>query len=323
MDPQTEAQQPADAQPVAEDGAAASAPPRESESGVMNRLIRLAGGWIGRGEDEASSGDDAGEQPAADAQTTEAGQPPPSPDTVTLTREQFDREVQSRKDRELTKERREDAFAEAEQGSLAKMQRLAERGDDWAKQQLSERGDVWARGEIAVKDDLERRARENDPIPHVTTMYDQYVLHAAFEGLPEAETAKVFGDGVHGFDGRQGAVKQAIALHRKQAAEEALAKALTDEGYANRALSTNSALRKVLLTHPTVSKQLRALFHGDIAEPDAPAGVGAGARAARENDEMNDAIRHEWRRADLFAPEERAAMAPNGRLANRDLLDDD
>lgn len=317
-----QAQQPTDAQPAA-DGAAASDQPRESESGVMNALIRRVSGFFGR-DDEASAQTE--ERPAAEQPAPADTPVDQQPGQIVLTQEQFDRAVQSRSDQLLARQQRDWAKSRADEGDLLPIRQLAEKGDPWAKQQLAEREDTWALGEIAQKELREQQARENDPLPHIAAGFDQSVLHPLLGALPKEDEERIVGSGIVGLDGRKTAVEQSIAALKRHAADEALARAVTDESFAKKILAEGSALRRALLTNPTMNKQLRSIFRGDLDEPDLNPGSGPGRAGGRESDVMNDAIRQSYFGSLDRADDERAAMAPagqNGRAANRDLLDDD
>lgn len=323
MDPQ--ATQPTDEQPVAQTDAAASDQPRESESGFMNRLIRGLGGVFGSRDDEASGGGE--EQPADAAATADQDAPPARPAQPTYTQADIDRLVQSRSDQLLARQQRDWAKERADQGDLTPIRTLAEKGDRWAQGQLAENGDTWALGEIKQRELQEQRARESDPLPVIAQGFDQSVLHPILGALPREDEERIVGQGIVGLDGRQKAVTEAITALRRHAADEALAKAVSDESYARRILAEGSALRRAILSNPTTNKQLRAIFRPDLDEPDLAPGAGPGRGGEREHDVMNDAIRAAFFGAQERAPDERAAapVGPNGRPGGqfRDLLADD
>lgn len=184
----------------------ASDSPTKSGGFSLGRSIR---GWLGVGGDPEPS--------EAVEESTEAAQPatpaPDRPETITLTREQLDREVQSRSDQLLTKQQRDWARERADQGDLAPIRQLAEKGDPWAKQELRKNGDTWALGEIAAKELEAQERAQNDPIPHVAEMYDRTILHPILAALPKEEEERIVGpDGIVGFDGRQRAVAEALKV---------------------------------------------------------------------------------------------------------------
>lgn len=317
MDPQ--AQQPTDAQPVDQADAAPSDSPQEAESRFFNGMFRRLAGVFGGGDPEPS-------EPAEEQETP----PAPTPDAasqqpvdVTQTPE-FRAAVQAAKDRELVRDRREFATAQAEQGNLEPMRALMDKGDPWAERQLAKNGDTWAVGEKRTKELLEQEARENDPAPTLATAFDQSVLWPVLGALPEDEEKRIVGQGIQGFDGRQKAITEAVASLKKHAAAEALTKALDDEAYARKLVGESSALRQALLTHPVLSKQLRAMFRGELDEPDLAPGVGPGRGGQRENDVMNDALRSALRGASVRMDGERAAAAGrrNGLSAGELLTDE-
>ena len=317
-----EAQQPTDAQPVDQADAAPSDSPQEAESSFFNRMIRGLAGVVGGGRDPEPS-EPAAEQETPPAPTPDAASQQPVDATQTP---EFRAAVQAAKDRELVRERREIATTQAEQGNLQPIRDLAERGDQWALRQLEKNGDTWALGEITAKQLREQQARENDPVPVLATSFDQAILWPVLGALPKEEEDRIVGpNGIQGFDGRQKAITEAVASLKRHAAEEALTKALDDEAYARKLVGESSALRQVLLTHPVLAKQLRAMFRGEIDEPDLAPGYGPGRGGQRESDVMNQMIRDLAQGAEVRGPRERAAGAGarNGRAVNLDVLDDD
>lgn len=321
------AQPPTEAQDAAADAAAASDRAQEAESSFFNRMIRGLAGVV-RGGRDADASAPAAEPPSdAAAPTTDPGsQPPPAqPEQITLSRDAFDRAVQSRSDQILARHQRDWAKERADAGDLAPIRTLAEKGDPWAQRQLAENGDTWALGEIKQRELQEQQAREADPLPIIATSFDQAILHPLLGALPKEDEERIVGQGLVGLDGRQQAVTQAIASLKQHAAAEALTKALDDEPYVTRMLGASAAFRRAILGHPVLSKQLRALFRGELDEPDLAPGLGPGGGGARENDVMNDFIRGLARQAEARGPTERAAGAGarNGRAVNLDALDDD
>lgn len=319
MDDQT--QQPTDAQSVDQAGAAASDSPQEAESSFFNSMIRGLAGVFGGGRDQDASARDA-EPRDADAETTTDAASQQSPVDITQTPE-FQRAVQAAKDRELVRYHRESAAKEAEQGNLQPMRDLAER-DPWAERQLARNGDTWAVGEKRTKELLEQEARENDPVPILASGFDQAILWPVLGALPEEEERRIVGQGIQGFDGRQKAMTEAVASLKRVAAEEALAKALEDPAYVERALKSD-AFRSGILSHPVLGKQLLARHRGEWDEPDLAPGSGPGRGGDRESDVMNQMIRGLAQGAEMRGPAERAAGAGarSRRAVNLDVLDDD
>jgi len=255
---------------------AASPPSRETQNGLMNRFLRGVGGLFGRDEDAS----DEGQPEQATAQEPEAPPPAPEPERLTMTADEFRRAVQSAKDRELVAERRQSATEAAEQGDLGPIRKLAERGDGWARHQLAERGDTWALGEIAQAEEIARAKAAEDPVPAIATSFDQAVLWPLLAALPQAEEARIVGQGIVGLAGRQKAVEDAIGVVRREAATAALA----DEQFVS-ALLKSASFRAALIKTPAANKQFRAFFRGDVEEADHVPAV-ANARR-RENDVMN------------------------------------
>jgi hypothetical protein len=264
---------------------AASPPRRESESGLMNRFLRGVSGLFGQ-DDEPS--DAAAEPPPPEAPPPPEPTAPAEPERLTVTAEEFQRAVQSAKDRELVRERRDWAKARADEGDLAPIRQLAERGDAWAQRALAEGGDTWALGEIKQRELQEQQARENDPIPHVAAAFDASVLHPLLGALPVEDERRIVGQGIVGLEGRQQAVKAAIGALRAAAAEEAVTARLSDERFVA-GLLKSEAFRQALIKTPAANKQFRAYFRGEVEEADHVPAV-AGARR-RENDVMNDWLR--------------------------------
>jgi hypothetical protein len=319
VDPQ--AQQPTDAQPVDQDGASASDQPQEPASGLMNRFIRGVSGLFGR-DDEAS--EPVAEQESAPAPTADEGSPPP-PAQPTYTQADFDRAVQSRSDQLLARQQRDWAKSRADAGDLQPIRDMARRRDPWALQQLEQNGDTWELGEIKAQELREAQARENDPLPILASNFDQAILHPVLGALPKEDEEKIVGQGLVGLDGRRQAVTQALARLKTHAASEAIAKALDDEGYVSKLLGDSAAFRLAILKHPVLSKQLRALFRGDLNEPDLNPSLGPGGGGQRESDVMNSFLRGLASDAERRGPTERAAGAGarDGRAVNLDLLDDE
>lgn len=323
MDPQPA--QPTDEQAVAPDGASPSDVAQEAESGFMNRMIRGLRGVIGLESDDAPS--DRAEETGAEEQPTPDAAVRPSPAAMALDPTQtpeFRAAVQSAKDRELTRERRDWAKTRADQGDLEPIRQLAEKGDPWAQRALADNGDTWALGEIKQRELREAQARENDPLPILASGFDQSVLWPLLGALPKEEEERIVGQGIQGFDGRQKAVTDAVASLRRHAGEEALAKALDSEDFVRKALASET-FRAAILSHPTVGKQLLARHRGEWDEPDLAPGSGPGRGGQRENDVMNNALRDALRGATVRADGERAAVAAGRRngLSTGELLTDE
>lgn len=262
---------------------AASPPPRETESGLMNRFLRGVSGLFGQ-DDEPS--DAAAEPPAAEPAPPEP--PAAEPQRLSLTPEEFQRAVQSAKDRELVRERRDWAKARADEGDLVPIRQLAERGDPWAQRALADNGDTWALGEIKQRELQEAQARESDPVPHVAAAFDQSVLHPLLGALPVEDERRIVGQGIVGLDGRQAAVKEAISALKAAAAHDAVTARLGDEKFVA-SLLKSEAFRQALIKTPAANKQFRTFFRGEVEEADHVPAV-AGSRR-RENDVMNDWLR--------------------------------
>lgn len=269
---------------------AASGRDRESESSFFNRVLRGARDWL-TGSDEESSAPT--QEPSAPA----APEPPPvqaPAETITLSRDDFARAVQSAKDRELLAERRRDAVASAEAGDVGPIRRLAERGDAWARQQLAERGETWTLGEITEAELKAQAQRAADPVPHVAALFDQAILHPLLGALPEAEEQRIVGTGIVGVDARKAAAEDAIKVIQREARHEgaatAVEKALSDPAFVGRLLRSET-FRQALVKTPAANKQFRAFFRGDLEEADLNAAAGAGSAGRRENDFMNAWLR--------------------------------
>lgn len=240
---------------------------QSTESGGFS-LGRTIRGWLGVGGDPQPS--------EAVEESTEAAQPatpaPAQPETITLTRAQLDREVQSRSDQLLTKQQRDWARERADQGDLAPIRQLAEKGDPWAKQELRKNGDTWALGEIAAKELEAQERAQNDPIPHVATMYDQTILHPILAALPEEDERRIVGEGIVGFDGRRKAVAEALEVIVARARAEG-------------AKDAEQKLRK----NPAVLKQVVLGDRAEREEPDLIPAVGGG-RTASPDDAIRAAV---------------------------------
>lgn len=297
----------------------------------MNKLIRGFGravGVVGADDDTSSTT----QEPASrdTAATTEADQ---QPEQITLTRAEYDaqqREWQSRKDREVNQARldltRNHAKERAEAGDLAPIRSLAEKGDRWALQQLEQQGDTWALGEIKQAELAQARAMEGmtEQVTGLAVHFDQAYLEPLLAALPDQAEADKLRASTVGIDGRTATTQAVLASLKKHWQAEASTKLLGDEAFVRQALG-DTTFRREMLKNPVVNKQLRAYFRGDLNEPDLNPGTGPGRGGERESDVMNDAIRGAWRGAELRGDDESAAMAGgrNGRLTNRDVLDDD
>lgn len=315
-------QQPA-VEPVEQDVAAASDADRETESGLMNRLIRGVGGIFGRVSDPSA-------EPEEQAAASEAT---PEPDKVVLTRAELDareREWQSRKDREVAQTRvqltREHAREQAEQGNLEPVRRLAEQGDRWAHNALVESGDAWTLGENEIKRAQAEQAAESvgAQVTGVALHFDQAYLEPLLAALPDQAEAARLRAATIGIDGRAQTTQTVLKSLEQHWKAEGVRTALDDETFV-KSLFGSEAFRRALVASPVPNKQLRALFRGDLNEPDLNPGSGPGRGGDTESAVMNDAIRDAWRGADARAPIERAAGAgsSNGRGAHRDTLGDD
>jgi hypothetical protein len=248
-------------------GDAGGASDRSTESGGFS-LGRAIRGLLGYGGDPQPSEADA-EPTTEDAPATPA---PGTPATITTTQADIDRLVQSRSDQLLLKQQREWAKGRADEGDLAPIRTLAEKGDPWAKQELRRNGDTWALGEIAAKELEAQEQAANDPIPHVATMYDAAVLHTVLGALPEDEERRIVGDGITGLDGRQRAVAQAIEAIKKTA----------------HAAGVEAGLEKAR-KNPAIVKQALLSIRGEHEEPDNVPAVGAG-RTASPDDAIRAAV---------------------------------
>lgn len=239
---------------------------RSTESGGFS-LGRAIRGLLGYGEDPAPS------DPVAETTEAPPAAPAPSqPETITTTQADIDRLVQSRSDQLLLKQQREWAKTRADEGDLAPIRQLAEKGDPWAKQELRRNGDTWALGEIAAKELAEQEARQNDPIPHVATMYDATVLHPILAALPEADEKRIVGDGIVGLDGRQRAVQAALAV-------------IVERARAEGAKDAEARIRR----NPAVLKQVVLAERAEREEPDLVPGAGT-VRSRTPDDAIREAV---------------------------------
>lgn len=322
--PEPVAEQPQDT--VEQDGAAASEPRQESESGVMNRLFRTVGGWFNGTQD----GDGGADQEQTDAEP-KATDPP----TLTLTQAELDervaRQAQSLKDRELARERWDHALsrADADFPDFGPLQELAAKGDRRAERELARRGATAELGEARGKAVAyeETNDAERERLAVIAGGFDAALLEPVLQALPEKERDAILGDGIAGLDGRQAAVTKAIAAIRRTAQKETAAKLLGDEAFV-RDLLGDSAFRRELLKNPVTNKQLRSFFRGELDEPDLNPGSGPGARTEGENAEMNQAFRAAYLGAVERGEDERGASTRTGgrggaRRGHADLLDDD
>lgn len=308
-------------QDVAQTGAGASgADARDTESGVMNALIRGASRVVGLfRDDEDDSGDDAGEQDAGDAETPK--QPTRSEAEI---RAEAQREAQSAKDREVRDFRRGFATQRADAGDLDPLIELAEKYGDTAfvKQELAKRGAVYEAGQVTLKEteaqqtEEQRHRAAGEHAATLTPFFDNALLTPVLAAAPEDVRRAIEAEGIEGLDGRTKAVTKAIEAIKAQAAEDAATKLLTDEKFVARMLKTEG-FRKSLITEPVANKQLRAYFRGELDEADLNPGVGRGGDPQRENDVMNAAIRGRAASSIERGPTERAAAR------NRDLDDDE
>jgi len=238
----------------AAEGAAASSEARESGGGsIFDRAIRTVSGLF--------ASDDASDAPKEQASTP--AEPASDPDRVTLTREEYQRAVQSAKDREIARERRDWAVERASQGDLAPIRQMAEKGDRWAQSQLAEQGDTWALGEIKAAEIAAARAHEGmaAEVTGLATHFDTAYLEPLLAALPDQTEAARLRATTVGIDGRQQTTQTVLA---------ALEKHWRAEG----AKAAEAALRR----NPAVLKQVVLGERASREEPDEVVGVGAVGR---------------------------------------------
>lgn len=311
-------------QDVAQEEAGASvAQERDSESSVMNRLIRGAGRVVGSifGNEDDSARDDAEQEAKPEA----TAQPKPQVDlNDPAVQAEIDRRAQSLKDREVTRLRRESAAKAADDGDPARLVELAESGNEgdvaYAERELARRGFTYEAGQVTAKRVQAEQSTEEQQavgsqiaatlVPH----FDQAVLEPVLKAAPKEFQDRVIAEGIEGLDGRTKAVTEAIEAIKADAEKQTAVKLLSDEKFVARMLKTEG-FRKGLITDPVANKQLRAYFRGELDEPDLNPGVGRGGGLERENDVMNAEIR-----AAAGLAVDRTAT---GRRAERDAPDDD
>jgi hypothetical protein len=307
-------------------------PPEErasSESGVMNRLIRGVTRTLGFGRDDDREGEREQRDDATDGadDTQQQETAPPDPLEDPRVQERIRREAQSLKDKELFRERWNDAIEDAEVGDPTKLAKLAEAGNRAAEKELAARGFTdelgQVRGRLVQEEDRHQAAAQN--LTHIATAFDGAILTPLLETLPEATRAKLEDAAEAGLEGRTKLVHAAVAAIKREAEQAAATKLLNDEKFTRQLLREDGPFRREVLRNGAVGKRLLGRYRDEADEPDLNSGMDAGGRTRRENDEMNDALRRSWQGADYRAADERAAGAgaTSRRGQNRDLLDDD
>lgn len=300
-----------------------SPPERESESGFMNNLFRRVLGGVFGGDDEEPSGRGEPES-APEPEAT----PEPAPEPTISREERYRRDVQSGIDRAMAQRAWDDAIAASDAGDHDRLFKLAEGGNKRALQELSDRGLTYERGAAQAKADAVARQQEaqNQVFSHFATAWDEAVVKPLMDLLPAQTQARFKADEAYaGIDGRRALTLAALTEIRKAARAEGVAQALQDPGKAKQLLAPGSPLLEAILRNPTVNKQVRAAMRPDLPEPDLIPSLGHARGGERENDVMNDIFRRALGASLDRADEERPAMAGgrNGRVTNRDLLDDD
>jgi len=294
-----------------------SASKGESEGSWFNRAIRGVAGAL-RG---TSFSLDEPEDAAPEAvEETPAEQPTTITEAEAAERER--RAAQSERDRVEAQRRWDEAIEAADREDPRLLTQLAEQGNARAERELERRGLTYELGQVRGTHlrQADHTEAQDGLIRTVAGAFDAAVLDPLLSALPKDEMQKIVGDGLTGMEGRKAAAEAAVTAIRRRAVTDAMG----DERIARQLLGPDSAFRKALLANPTTNKTLRALFRGELDEPELNRGLEAGWGGERESDVMNNAIRRAASSSLDRAPAERAAGAGRGRrYQNRDALEDD
>ena len=309
-DPQSEAEQAS--QPASE------TEKRDTEHNWFNRTIRgvasaVKGAVLALDEPEDKEAETPPEpQPETPAQISEAE-----------AAERERRAAQSERDRITAQTRWDQAISAADQDDPRLLTELAEAGNQRAERELERRGLTYELGQVRASTlrAADHVQAQDGLIKTVAAAFDEAVLNPLLAALPEDEQRAILGEsGIAGMDGRKAAAEAAVNAIRRRAVSDAI----SDERVARALLAPDSAFRKALLANPTSNKSLRALFRGELDEPELLRGLEAGYGGETEAVVMNTAIRRAARATEERAPAERAAGAGRSRRdQNRDALEDD
>lgn len=289
----------------------------EREHNWFNAAIRKGAAFLRGAAFDLDEPEDKAPEPVEE---TPAEQPGTITEAEAAERER--RAAQSERDRVQAQQRWDEAIEAADREDPTLLTRLAEQGNARAERELERRGLTYELGQVrgTALRQADHTEAQDTLIKTVAGAFDEAVLNPLLSALPEDEQKKILGDGIAGMNGRKTAAEAAVTAIRRRAVVDAF----SDERVARQLLGPDSAFRKALLSNPTTNKTLRALFRGELDEPELNRGLEAGYGGERENDVMNAAIRRSARAAEDRAPSERAAGAGRGRRdQNRDTLEDD